>query len=1193
MTTTTWQFWIDRGGTFTDLVAQPSNGPLLTRKLLSDNPKKYQDAAIWGIRNILGLTPEEPFPSDRLATVKMGTTVATNALLERRGEPTALAITKGFKEALQIAYQNRPQLFSLNITLPNLLYQQVVEIDERVTAQGEVLKPIDLSKVKQDLLTIHQSGIASLAIVLIHSYRYPHHEQQVATLARQIGFTQVSLSHEVSPLPKLVSRGDTTVVDAYLSPILQRYVNQLTQALGEHQLWFMQSHGGLTQAQHFRGKDAILSGPAGGYVGAIKTSALAGFKKVINFDMGGTSTDVSHYAGEYERDFETQIAGVRISVPMLKIHTIAAGGGSLLHFEDQRFQVGPDSAGANPGPACYRQGGPLTITDCNVRLGKLHGRFFPQVFGESGQQPLDEIIVTEKFNELAATITQITGEFYSPIQVAEGFIKVAVEQMANAIKKISVQRGYDLSEYTLCCLGAAAGQHACLVAEALGIKTIFSHPQAGVLSALGMGLAEVRSLHEQAVLTPLAEILRSELEQIFTHLETQGRLDLSPQTASHVVRKVHLRYVGTDSGLWLDFTALEQLPTAFTKAHQQRYGFSRPDQTLILEAVSVEVVGTPNFPSFLEENQPVDRAPLAIVTMVTQGRPQATPVYWRNALPDLLPGPAIVLDQTHTTIVEVGWQLHLTPRQELILTKSHQASSIDLPHLVKLEICNHWLMSIAEQMGATLANTAYSVNIKERLDFSCAIFDESGQLVANAPHIPIHLGSMGDSVQAILQDYATLQPGEVFMVNNPYRGGTHLPDITVVTPVFSPDESQLLGYVASRGHHADVGGITPGSMPPHSQTLREEGIVINPFKLVDQGQLRETEIRQLFAKARNPEQNLADLRAQIAANATGVRELQKMSAHFGQAQVQAYMQAIQDNAKTAVRQLLTTLNGGQFRYELDNGAAIQVNFTCDPQLGTAVIDFTGTSPQQTNNFNAPIAVTKAAILYVLRTLVQKDFPLNAGCLKPIQIIIPPGCLLNPSYPAAVVAGNVEISQYLVDTLYGALGILAASQGTMNNFTFGNARYQYYETIGGGSGAGPGFAGTAAVHTHMTNSRLTDPEVLEWRFPVLVETFAIRSQSGGIGQYRGGDGIIRRIRFRETMTAAILSSHRRVPPYGMAHGQAGQVGRNWIERRDGSQEILGGTATVIMQAGDVFVIETPGGGGYGKASSVSVNFYKGC
>ncbi|WP_069471750.1 hydantoinase B/oxoprolinase family protein [Candidatus Marithrix sp. Canyon 246] len=1149
-----WQFWIDRGGTFTDIVALSPDGNLFTHKILSDN------SVIQGIREILPA-------GEKIAAVKMGTTVATNALLERKGERTALLITKGFGDALRIAYQNRPDIFALNIVLPELLYEQVIEVDERYSANSEELKAVSLIDVRSQLEAVKSQGIDSIAIVFMHAYRYPKHEQQVAALARDLGFSQVSVSHEVSPLIKLISRGDTTVVDAYLSPILRRYVDSVANELGDAKLLFMQSNGGLTDAHKFQGKDAILSGPAGGYVGAVKTAALAGFDKIINFDMGGTSTDVSHYAGEYERDFETQVAGVRMRTPIMRIHTVAAGGGSIVHFDGLRFRVGPDSAGAKPGPVCYRQNGPLTITDCNVMLGKLNADYFPKVFGKSGKEPLDEVSVKQQFTKLAKQVNLTATE------VAEGFLTIAIDHMANAIKKISVQRGYNVTEYVLCCFGAAAGQHACLVAEALGMKKILIHPQAGVLSALGIGLADIRKLKEKSINAELNDSLIPVLEQQLKELEPSGYNEIKYQ--------IHLRYAGTDSSLLVNFASCTEMQTAFAAAHKQTFGFVREDKALMVEAISVEAIN--------KSEQKINSKPAPIcefkqldsVTMTTGNKPYQTPVYAREhlAIGQKIKGPAIIIEKTGTTVVEPNWQAEITPRYDIILTQIEAANApkqistnVDP---VMLEIFNNLFMSIAEQMGATLANTAYSVNIKERLDFSCAVFDQTGQLIANAPHVPVHLGSMGDSVETVIKAQ-TAKQGDVFVLNNPYHGGTHLPDVTVVTPVFY--QNKPLFYVASRGHHADIGGITPGSMPATSKNLHEEGVVIDVFKLVDQGLWRETEIRNILKAARKIDQNLADLRAQVAANTTGVKQLHKMIQQFSLPIVQAYMQHVQDNAEAAVRKLLKQLEPGEFKYELDNGAIIKVKISI--QQDEATIDFTGTSEQQDNNFNAPAAVCKAAVLYVFRTLVQDDIPMNAGCLKPLKIIIPKGSILNPNYPAAVVAGNVETSQCITDALYGALGIMAASQGTMNNFSFGNQQYQYYETISGGSGAGANFHGTSAVQTHMTNSRLTDPEILEWRFPVLLESFSIRNNSGGKGKYQGGNGVKRRISFKENMTASILSNHRKIPPYGMAGGSAAKTGNNWIQRADGKIEQLAGTDTVEMEAGDVFVIETPGGGGYG-------------
>jgi len=1196
-----WEFWIDRGGTFTDIVAKSPTGELLIHKLLSENPECYSDAPVQGIRDILGIAVDAPIPSEQIAVVKMGTTVATNALLERKGDRTVLVITKGFQDALRIGYQNRPDIFARQIVLPEMLYERVVEVEERYNSKGEELIPVNLNAVRSALQAVYAQGIRACAIVLMHGYRYPNHEQEVATLAQKIGFTQISVSHTVSPLMKLVGRGDTTVVDAYLSPILRRYVEQVSSQLGNDGtdpvlIQFMQSNGGLAAAQVFQGKDSILSGPAGGIVGAVQTSLMAGFDKIISFDMGGTSTDVAHYNGEYERTFETEIAGVRLRTPMMAIHTVAAGGGSILQFDGARYRVGPESAGANPGPASYSKGGPLTVTDCNVMVGKLQPEFFPKVFGQNGDLPLDAEVVRQKFAQLVEEI----GDRRTREQVASGFLAIAVEKMATAIKKISLQRGYDVSEYTLCCFGGAGGQHACLIADALGMRQVFIHPYAGVLSAYGMGLADVRVIRERAVEALLAQGLVFELGQMLEELAREGKEELNRQSAKRgedveVFVRVRLRYEGTDASLEVAFGDVVEMRERFEVLHRQRYGFSVADRRLVVEAVSVEVVGKAEVPT---ESVVLRRTiellvPVAMVQMYTAEAWHDTPVYKREDLQsgDRISGSAIVIEATGTNVIEPGWQAFVNDRHDLILQRrsDHKSEESSLtPHLkpdpVMLEIFNNLFRAIAEQMGITLQNTSSSVNIKERLDFSCAIFDSSGQLVANAPHIPVHLGSMGESVQALIAVGNTLQPGDVYASNNPYNGGTHLPDITVITPVFAHPTVVPLFYVASRGHHADIGGITPGSMPPNSVTLEQEGVLIDNFQLV-QGNIREKEMLELLSAgcypARNPAKNIADLEAQIAANERGAQELRKMVEHYGLETVQAYMGYVQDNAQESVRQVIEVLSDGNFTYSLDDGSVIQVAISIDRATRSARIDFTGTSPQLASNFNAPAAICKAAVLYVFRTLVNDDIPLNAGCLKPLEIIIPEGCLLNPRYPAAVVAGNVETSQAITDALYGALGVMAASQGTMNNFTFGSDRYQYYETICGGSGAGADFDGTDAVQTHMTNSRLTDPEVLEWRFPVLLESFGIRPNSGGKGVHHGGNGVIRRIRFQKPMTAAILSGHRRVPPFGLHGGEAGTVGRNAVERSNGTVEELGSTAVVKMQAGDVFVIETPGGGGYGS------------
>jgi 5-oxoprolinase (ATP-hydrolysing) len=1218
--TARWQFWIDRGGTFTDIVARRPDGTLATHKLLSENPEQYRDAAIAGIRHLLGVAPGADLPVAQIEAVKMGTTVATNALLERKGEPTALVVTRGFRDALRIAYQNRPKLFARHIVLPELLYQHVIEADERIGAQGELVRPLDDAAVRRDLQLAYAAGLRAVAIVLMHGYRYTMHEERVAAIAQEIGFPQVSASHRVSPLMKFVARGDTTVVDAYLSPILRRYVQQVAGELPGARLLFMQSNGGLTDAHRFQGKDAILSGPAGGIVGMVRSSQMAGFTRVIGFDMGGTSTDVSHYAGEYEREFETVVAGVRMRAPMMSIHTVAAGGGSILHFDGSRLRVGPDSAGANPGPASYRRGGPLTVTDANVMLGRVQPAYFPRVFGPGADQPLEHDVVLRKFAALAQQISAATGQPKSPEDVAAGFVDIAVGNMAEAIKRISVQRGHDVTQYTLTVFGGAGGQHACAVADALAMTTIFAHPLAGVLSAYGMGLADQTAMRETTVELPLADEVMPRVAARLAELAAAARAEVEtqgvPPAAVRIVERVHLKYEGTDSALLVLRGSLAQMQAQFETGYRSRFSFLMRERRLIVEAVSVEAIG----PGEARSEQPLAvtprPAPLAATARVQaffDGGWMETPLYARAGLRpgDQLDGPAIVAEANATTVVDPGWRAEVTALDHLVLRRvaarkqRHAIGTAVDP--VMLEIFNNLFMSIAEQMGLRLQNTAYSVNIKERLDFSCALFDAQGNLIANAPHMPVHLGSMSESIKTVMRENAgRMQAGDAYVVNDPYHGGTHLPDVTVITPVFDRSGREILFYVGSRGHHADIGGITPGSMPPFSTRLDEEGVLFTNFPLV-QGQgvddsgrprpalLRIDECLALLRSgphpARNPEQNLADLKAQIAANEKGREELLAMVDQFGLDVVRAYMRHVQDNAEESVRRVITVLKDGAFRYELDNGAVIQVALRVDRVARRAVIDFTGTSPQLPNNFNAPASICVAAVLYVFRTLVDDEIPLNAGCLKPLSIIIPEGSMLNPRWPAAVVAGNVETSTCITNALFGALGVLAANQGTMNNFTFGNARHQYYETISGGSPAGitdlaagaasaGGFNGTDVVQTHMTNSRLTDPEVLEFRFPVRLESYEIRTGSGGQGHWHGGNGGRRRVRFLEAMTASMLANSRRVPPFGLAGGGAGAAGRNWVERRDGRVEELGHAGQVQVEPGDVFVIETPGGGGFG-------------
>ena len=1309
----TWEFWIDRGGTFTDVVGRRPDGTLAAHKLLSENPEAYRDAAVQGIRDLIGLKPGEAIPPGLIGAIKMGTTVATNALLERKGGRTLLVTTKGFRDALKIGYQARPKIFARHIIKPDMLFERVVEVTERVRADGAVETAPDLAAVRGDFERARQDGIEAVAIVFMHSYHYPEHEQQVAALARGMGFRQVSVSHEVSPLIKLVGRGDTTVVDAYLSPILRRYVADVAEELasspppgggrsarasgpgggdssaasaatpshptpdrlrrsdppppGEGEkndirLMFMMSSGGLTAAELFQGKDAILSGPAGGVVGMAQTGHEAGLPHLIGFDMGGTSTDVSHFDGEYERAFETEVAGVRMRAPMMLIHTVAAGGGSILHFDGARFRVGPDSAGANPGPRCYRRGGPLAVTDANVMLGKLMPDFFPHIFGPTQDQPLDAAAVRAAFGDLAGEVNSGLGGGRSAEDIADGFIRIAVENMANAIKKISVQRGYDVTRYALNCFGGAGGQHACLVADALGMTTVLIHPFSSLMSAYGMGLADIRATRQQAIEEPLGDDALGSIKAVGTRLGAQARAEVSGQgvpDANVVVHvRAHIRYAGTDTALVVPaFTSslpplrgrvgvggrevmaheclrpptpdpspaeprysegsatqqsdrsrqqptsvgggekadLAKLKSAFETAHKARFGFIDPAKELVVEAVSVEAVG--GGAKFSEAVLATTMAPLPTPTRRTRfyaaGAWRDAAVYTRDQLAPghKVAGPAILIEPHQTIVVEEGWRADLTTKNHLVLTRmvplarGHAIGTEADP--VMLEVFNNLFMSIAEQMGVSLQNTAYSVNIKERLDFSCAVFAHDGTLVANAPHMPVHLGSMDRAVETIIRENAgRIAPGNVYAINAPYNGGTHLPDITVCTPVFDDAARDILFWVASRGHHADVGGISPGSMSPNARTIEEEGVYIDNFKVVDRGHFREGELYALLngAKypARNALQNVNDLKAQIAANEKGVQELRKMTAHFTLPVVKAYMQHVQDNAAESVRRVIDRLHDSEFAYEMDQGTVIRVKITVDKEKREATVDFTGTSPQQPTNFNAPEPVTRAAVLYVFRVMVDDDIPMNAGCLRPINIVIPARSMLSPEYPAAVVAGNVEVSQAVTNALFGALGALAAAQGTMNNLNFGNARHQYYETICSGSPAGPGFPGTDAVHTHMTNTRLTDPEVLEFRFPVLLEDFHIRTGSGGRGKWNAGDGVRRTIRFLEAMECTILSGHRRVRPFGLAGGEPGQIGENWVRRLDGRMERLQGADATNLEAGEAIIIQTPTAGGYGKA-----------
>jgi 5-oxoprolinase (ATP-hydrolysing) len=1157
-----WSFAIDRGGTFTDVIARSPEGEIVVEKLLSENPDQYEDAALEAIRRVIGRAN-----GGDVASVRMGTTVATNALLERKGDRVALAITSGFGDALRIGYQARPEIFARHIILPEQPYETVVEIAERVGADGEIVRPLDEGQTRADLAEIRAAGIDALAIVLVHGWRYTDHERRLAEIAGELGFSQISVSHEVAPLIKLIGRGDTTLVDAYLSPVLRRYVEQVAAGLPpETRLQFMQSSGGLADAQAFRGKDAILSGPAGGVVGMVAASAphfgADEPVRLIGFDMGGTSTDVSHYAGRFELSDESVVAGVRIRAPMMQIHTVAAGGGSICSFDGMRFRVGPQSAGANPGPASYRNSGPLTVTDCNLFLGRIDAANFPAVFGPAADQPLDVKASRERLQEVGEAL----GGAKSLEEIAEGFLDIAVDNIAKAIRKISIARGHDVTRYALACFGGAGGQLACRVADALAMERILVHPLAGVLSAYGIGLADVKVIREKSWLKPIGEQISLEpLERAVSQSLMDQGIALG---AINLHRRARLRYAGSDTTLELPLAGATEMRRDFEKLHRARFGYLDEQAEVIVDALVVEGIGKSG-----------GQAP----ALAASGDRQA------------IDGPAVISEATSTTVVELGWTAARAGDGTLVLTRTapaRRARAIGTDaDPVMLEIFNNLFMAIAEEMGVALQSTATSVNIKERLDFSCALFDRDGALIANAPHIPVHLGSMGESIRTIIdargekRDGRGIRRGDAYVLNDPYRGGTHLPDITVIMPVFySNEDAEPSAFVAARGHHADIGGIAPGSMPPDSRTIDDEGVLIDNVLMVDEGHFLEVELRTLLASgrypARNIDRNISDLRAQLAACVRGAEGLLDAVRDYGAEVIHAYMRHVLANAEESVRRLLGRLDDGEFDYEMDNRAHVCAAIRIDKAARSATFDFTGTSDQLADNFNAPYSIVRAASLYVLRTLIDDPIPMNDGCLRPVELIVPEGSMLSPRYPAAVVAGNVETSQVVTDALFAATGRLAPSQGTMNNFTFGNDRHQYYETIAGGSGAGPDHDGTSAVQTHMTNSRLTDPEILETRHPVRLERFSIRRGSGGDGKHHGGDGVIRDVHFLEPMRANILADRRRVPPRGIKGGGDAKPGRNWVERTDGSVEEMIATASAEMKSGDRFVIETPGGGGYG-------------
>ena len=1187
-----WQFWIDRGGTFTDVVARRPNRSLTSHKYLSVNPGRYDDAAVFAMRDIMGIIDGDSFPDNQVSAIKMGTTVATNALLEREGAKTLLLITKGFKDLLLIGQQHRQDLFALKPSRPAPLYENVLEVDERLSADGTVLQPLDEAALRASLETAKTEGYESIAIAFAHGYRYPDHEKRAAAVASDAGFPQISVSHQVSALMKLVPRGDTTVADAYLTPILKRYVNQVSDATGSSPLYFMQSNGGLVAASAFEGKDAVLSGPAGGIVGAVRMAEREGFDRILGFDMGGTSTDVSHYAGRFERVTDTTVAGVRMTIPMMDIHTVAAGGGSICRYENGRFQVGPQSAGAFPGPACYGRGGPIAVTDCNLITGKIQPHLFPAVFGDKGDKPLDPAASAAGFEEIRQQIKADTGKDMPIEEIAEGFLSVAVEHMARAIKRVSVERGHNVKDYALLTFGGAGGQHACLVADALGVEKVLVPPFAGVLSALGMGLADQRAIAEQAVELPVTDTVNIEvaIKQVATQaeesLQAQGVTEGSLET--RVSLKV--KYAGTDTTIPLLFEGFEKLRTDFETAHKQQFGFVESDTQLIVEAAEAEciarigeVLGTG------ETYKATDAFEPATVFMAGQ-QSQATVVNRKSLkVGQKLIGPAIILEEGSTTIIEPDWSVEKTSNDALLLNRtkerSTEVSETETADPILLEIFNNLFMSVAEEMGGVLAKTAHSVNVKERLDFSCAIFDADSRLIANAPHMPVHLGSMGESVGAIANARkGTMVPGDVFIVNDPTAGGTHLPDITVVTPVFVSGAAEPDFFVASRGHHADVGGTTPGSMPPDSRCLEDEGISFINFQLVKAGEfLTEKVTKQLTTHkypARNPAQNIADLKAQVAANARGLKLVESLVDYYGFETVCRYMAFVRENAAAAVKSVISSLKPGKYQYRMDCGAIINVALVPNADQGRLTIDFTGSSPQLTSNYNAPYAVVKAAVLYVFRVLAGGDIPLNSGCLEPIDIIMPDGSMMNPGPDAAVVAGNVETSQAITNALFLATGTLAASQGTMNNLTFGNDQYQYYETIAGGTGAGNGFEGTSAIHSHMTNSRLTDVEVLEWRYPVIVREFGVRHGSGGPGKFEGGSGVVREFEFLEDMEVSLLANHYESGAPGCNGGENGQNGLATVVRCDGSSQSLRYADKCTVRPHDRVRLETPGGGGFG-------------
>jgi 5-oxoprolinase (ATP-hydrolysing) len=1207
---TSWRFWIDRGGTFTDVIGQVASGANsraeTSLKLLSAS-SAYPDAAVEAMRRILGAEPGEPFPAERVVSIKMGTTVATNALLERAGAKTLFVTTQGFADSVLIGDQARPDLFALTIRRPPPLYAGVVEADERLDAAGVVVRPLDAAALTEKLKEARAQGYVSAAIAFLHADLNPDHERAAGEIAKAVGFPFVALSHEVSPLPRFVPRAETTIADAYLTPILRDYVRQVESAVAGAPLYFMTSAGGLVRAEAFRGKDAVVSGPAGGVVGVARTAAQAKAPAVLGFDMGGTSTDVCRYAGHLERRDTARVAGAKIRSPMLDVETVAAGGGSILSFDGMRARAGPASAGADPGPACYGRGGPATVTDANLVLGRLDPRFFPSVFGPKGDAPLDPDAACARLADLATAMGAASVE-----AAAEGFVAVAVEQMAQAVRRISTERGFDPREHALTAFGGAAGQVACQTAEALGVSEILCPRYGSVLSAWGIGQAQVTALRQAGLEVALSDDGLFAADLLLTKVEAQAREAMADQGAETgaVRRTLRLRYDGADAELPVPYCELTEAKAAFEAAHQRLFGFIEPDRPILIAAVEAEAASHTAHPR--EGGDPSGlyglqgaQADVGLsldprlrgderIRMFALGQWHDAPAIPADALTEA-DGPALIIRPDTQIALAPGWCATGQADGLIVLARTAAAATaaiaLDRPDPVTLELFNRRFMGIAEAMGAALERTAHSVNIKERLDFSCALFDADGGLVANAPHMPVHLGSMGASVRAVRDRHPVLHPGEAFALNNPYAGGTHLPDITVVMPVFmDAGDAQASFYVAARGHHADIGGVQPGSMPPFSKTIDEEGVMLDALPIMREGRFLEAETRAVLLSgpwpARNPETNLADLKAQIAACQAGASAVSEMIRTYGAQAVARYMTFVQQNAAAAVRRAVGRLSDGAARVPMDGGGEIVVTTTVDAAKGEATLDFRQSADQVPTNFNGPSAIVDAAALYVFRTLVDDDIPLNSGCLEPLNILTRPGSMLDPRPPAAVVAGNVETSQHVVDALYAALGVMANSLGTMSNFTFGDETRQYYETICGGSGATADAPGASAVHTHMTNSRLTDPEILERRFPVRVESFAVRRGSGGAGRMRGGDGSVRRIRFLAPMEAALLSSRREHAPQGLMGGGPALPGAQRLIAASGAVTDLPGCFALDVEAGDLIEIETPGGGGFGFANSKS-------